>query len=133
MVNYYCNKEHFKDVKMKLHEKIKNLRTQKGLSQAEFAEKIGLSRGHITRLESGKFNPSTDVLKKIANLFDVSADYLLDDSTDNEYDIDIKNKPLIEKIKLISTLDAKQQEAVITIIDSMVKEKKMKELLTQGS
>jgi transcriptional regulator with XRE-family HTH domain len=117
---------------MKLHEKIKTFRTQKGLSQAEFAEKIGLSRGHITRLETGKFNPSTDVLKKIAVLFDVSADYLLDDSTDNEYDIDIKNKPLIERIKLISSLDEKQQEAVITIIDSMVKEKKMKEVLTHN-
>jgi transcriptional regulator with XRE-family HTH domain len=117
---------------MKLHEKIKSLRVKKGLSQAEMASKIGLSHGHITRLESGKFNPSTEVLKKIADLFDVSTDFMLDDSTNNEYDIDVKNKPLAEKIKLISSLDEKQQEAVITIIDSMVKEKKMKEVLTHS-
>ena len=115
---------------MELHEKIKTLRTQKGLSQAEFAEKIDLSRGHITRLETGKFNPSTEVLKKIANLFDVSTDFLLDDSSDTPYDIDMKNKPLADRLKLLSSLDEKQQEAIITIIDSMVKEKKMKEVLT---
>jgi transcriptional regulator with XRE-family HTH domain len=118
---------------MKLYEKIKSLRTQKDLSQAELAEKIGLSHGHITRIETGKFNPSTEVLKKIAELFDVSADFLLDDSADNEYDIEVKNKPLAERIKLISSLDDKQQDAIITIIDSMVKEKKMKEVLTQTS
>jgi transcriptional regulator with XRE-family HTH domain len=117
---------------MKLYEKIKTLRNKKGLSQAELADKIDLSHGHITRLETGKFNPSTEVLKKIADLFDVSTDFLLDDSTDNEYDIDVKNRPLAEKIKLISTLDEKQQEAVITIIDSMVKEKRMKDVLTQS-
>src|SRR5271157_6509836 len=115
---------------MTLHEKIKNLRIKKGLSQAELANEIGLSSGHITRLETGKFNPSTEVLKKLSQIFDISADYLLDDSTDNEYDIDVKNKPLADRIKLVSSLDEKQQEAVITIIDSMVKEKKMKEVLT---
>ena len=118
---------------MTLHEKIKNLRIKKGLSQAELANEIGLSSGHITRLETGKFNPSTEVLKKLSQIFDISADYLLDDSTDNEYDIDVKNKPLADRIKLVSSLDEKQQEAVITIIDSMVKEKKMKEVLTQSA
>lgn len=118
---------------MKLHEKIKNLRNNKDWSQAELAQKLGLSHGHITRLETGKFNPSTEVLKKISELFDISADFLLDDSTDSEFDIEIKNKPLSERIKLISSLDPKQQEAILTVIDSMVKEKKMKEVLTQNS
>ena len=57
---------------MKLYEKIKSLRNKSGLYQVELADKIGLSHGHITRLETGKFNPSIDVLKKIADLFDVS-------------------------------------------------------------
>lgn len=117
---------------MKLYEKIKKLRTQKGLSQAELSKKLGITPGHVTRLETGKFNPSIDVLKNIAILFEVSADYLLDDSLDNEYDIGLKNEPLSERIKTISTLDQKQQDAIITVIDSMIKEKKMKEVLNQN-
>jgi transcriptional regulator with XRE-family HTH domain len=117
---------------MKIYEKIKQLRTSKNLSQAELAEKLDLSHGHITRLETGKFNPSIEVLKKIADLFDVSADYLLNDSIDGIYDTEIQNEPLNNKIKLISTLEPKQQEAIITVIDSMLKEKKMKEVLNQN-
>jgi len=116
---------------MKLYEKIKNLRTSKGLSQAELAEKIELSHGHITRLETGKFNPSIEVLKKIADLFDVTTDFLLNENVDNTYDNGIQNEPLSNKIKMISTLEPKQQEAIITIIDSMLKERRMKEVLNQ--
>ena len=116
---------------MKIYEKIKKLRTSKGYSQAEFAEKIGLSHGHITRLETGKFNPSIEVLKKLADLFEVSTDYLLNDSSEDFYDSGIQNEPLNNKIRMISSLETKQQEAIVIIIDSMLKEKKMKEVLNQ--
>lgn len=115
---------------MKLCEKIRKLRNNKDWSQVEFSKKLGITPGHVTRLETGKFNPSVEVLKKIAQLFEVSIDYLLDDTLDNEYDVGIKNEPLSDRIKIISSLDPKQQEAIMTIIDSMVKEKKMKEVLT---
>src|SRR4030043_106752 len=49
----------------------KTLRNNKGWSQAELADKLSLSHGHITRLETGKFNPSTEVLKKLSLLLDV--------------------------------------------------------------
>ena len=69
-----------------LHEKIKNLREHQELSQKELCNKIGLPASSYCRYESGETQPSPAVLKLIANFFDVSVDYLLDNQffSDNE-------------------------------------------------
>jgi len=41
-------------------------RTNQNLSQKALAEKIGLKQSHISRLESGNYNPSLAFLQKIA-------------------------------------------------------------------
>lgn len=56
---------------------LKYLRAQKKLSQAELAEKIGMSRSSVSAIENGKFQPGFDVLKKLSELFDVSIDSLI--------------------------------------------------------
>ena len=68
-----------------LHEKIKNLREHQELSQKELCNRIGLPVSSYCRYESGETQPNPDVLKLIANFFDVSVDYLLDNQffTDN--------------------------------------------------
>jgi transcriptional regulator with XRE-family HTH domain len=50
---------------------------RKGISQNELAKSIGVSRGNISDWKSGRKNPTTDVLVKIADYFDVSVDFLL--------------------------------------------------------
>ena len=69
-----------------LHEKIKNLREHQELSQKELCNKIGLPASSYCRYESGETQPNPEVLKLIANFFDVSVDYLLDNQffSDNE-------------------------------------------------
>ena len=75
-----------------LHEKIKNLREHQELSQKELCNRIGLPASSYCRYESGETQPNPDVLKLIANFFDVSVDYLLDNQflSDNEL-IDLQN------------------------------------------
>jgi ribosome-binding protein aMBF1 (putative translation factor) len=41
-------------------------RIEQNLSQKELAEKVGTKQAHISRLESGEYNPSLKFLKKIA-------------------------------------------------------------------
>ncbi|EKD32927.1 MAG: transcriptional regulator, XRE family [uncultured bacterium] len=41
-------------------------RLQKGLTQAELARKIGTKQSAIARLESGNYNPTVELLKKVA-------------------------------------------------------------------
>ena len=65
---------------MTLGEKIKDARIQNGLSQEELAVKLSVSRSAIAKWESDKGIPDITNLKAIAELFQVSVDYLIDDN-----------------------------------------------------
>ncbi len=45
-------------------------RREKGLSQEDLALRVGTSQGNISRLESGRHNPSLRFLRKIASALD---------------------------------------------------------------
>ncbi len=64
-------------VAMAIGEQIKNLRKERGWSQADLATKIAGDAGQISRYENGKITPSVKAIVKFAELFDVSVDYLL--------------------------------------------------------
>lgn len=59
-------------------ENLKNLRKSKGLTQVQFAQIFQISSGTIAMWETGKRIPDTETLKQIAQYFNVSIDYLLD-------------------------------------------------------
>ena len=44
--------------KLVLKNKLKEIRTEKGLSQAELAQMVGVSRNTISSIETGQFNPT---------------------------------------------------------------------------
>ena len=62
---------------MEFHEKLQNLRKQKGLTQEELAEALHVSRTAISKWESGRGYPNIDSLKEIAKYFSVTIDELL--------------------------------------------------------
>ena len=69
---------------MTLEEKISYLRKKEGLSQEEFAEKLSVSRQSVYKWETGESIPSVDKLKNIVEIFNVSFDFLMDDSLGKE-------------------------------------------------
>ncbi len=62
---------------MEFHEKLQQLRKQKGFTQEELAEVLFVSRAAVSKWESGRGYPNIDSLKAIAKFFDVSIDDLL--------------------------------------------------------
>ena len=62
---------------MEFHEKLQELRKQRGLTQEELAEALYVSRTAISKWESGRGYPNIDSLKEISNFFSVSIDDLL--------------------------------------------------------
>lgn len=116
---------------MTLADKIKEVRKKREFSQGELADKVGISPTHMNRLEKGKFKPSIQVISKIAEVLEVSVDYLLDEQSESAPEIKIKNKPLAERVKLMDSLDEEDQSALIQVIDSMLTKKRMKDLLAK--
>lgn len=76
---------------MIIGEKIRELRLEKDLRQKDLAAKIHIAANTLSQFESGKANPSYDVLISIADFFEVSTDFLLGRSDDFGV-ISIKNQ-----------------------------------------
>lgn len=66
---------------MDFGEKLKALRTERGLTQEQLAAKLYVSRTAVSKWETGGGSPNLDSLQVVARLFDVSVDDLL--STDD--------------------------------------------------
>ena len=62
---------------MEFHEKLQELRKNRGLTQEELAECLYVSRTAVSKWESGRGYPSIDSLKEISKFFSVSIDDLL--------------------------------------------------------
>jgi len=57
---------------------IKVERARHDLTQAQLAEKLGVSRQTIHAIEKNKFNPSVILAIKMAKFFKVTVEYLFD-------------------------------------------------------
>ena len=58
-------------------ERLKELRLERKLSQADLAKELNVSQRSISSWETGFRQPDFETLKRIAKFFDVTADYLL--------------------------------------------------------
>ena len=84
---------------MKLNEMIKLLRNNTNLTQKEMAKKLGVSLSSLQKYEYGDFKPSSDILKKMSEVFKIPVSVILnvDDYTEDErdmiiWDIDIADE-----------------------------------------
>ncbi|WP_061260703.1 helix-turn-helix domain-containing protein [Leptospira interrogans] len=117
---------------MNLPDKIKELRKKSGISQQGLADKLGIHLSHVSRIENGHNEPSLEVLRGLMQIFEVSADFLLKDDLES-FEVEIKDKSLAERIRLLDSLDEKNREALFQVIDNMLTNQKMKQLLATGS
>ena len=63
---------------MKIGHYLKDLRIIKlGISQKNFAEKIGISKAYLNLIENDKKQPSIELLTKIAELYDIPVQMLI--------------------------------------------------------
>ena len=70
------------------------LRELKGLTQAEVAERAGISRTNISRFESGEYNPTLEMLVKLAAAMDLDILFTLKPKkNDAECDNDVTSSP----------------------------------------
>ena len=60
-----------------IYDRIKLLREKRGLTQAELAKQLGITRSGVNAWEMGISVPSTQYIVELAQFFGVSADYLL--------------------------------------------------------
>lgn len=82
-------------------ENLKNLRTSKGLTQTQLAQRLWLNKSIISAYENETRTPSLEVLIKLSNEFNVSMEYIL--GIEREKTIDITGLTE-EQIAVVSSL-----------------------------
>lgn len=65
---------------MNFQEKLKLIRKTNNLTQAEFANSIGISRGNLANIELGKVEPTQVFINCVSLMYNINKNWLLDDS-----------------------------------------------------
>ena len=105
------------DIRKLLGLKIANLRSAKGFSQMEFAEKIGISTNGLSVIETGKGFLTADTLEKILNILNLEPEELFSfGSIKTETEIHQDILRLLDTIKT----DHSKLSKIYTIIKNII-------------
>ncbi len=100
-------------------DRIRLLRTEKGLSIEELAFRAGIDASNLGRLEKGKRNASLVVIEKLAVALETSFEELFRCILPHNKEKDTTTLSLI--INKVAALDVQEQKEVLAIIDSLFK------------
>lgn len=118
---------------MKFHERLKELRNEKGIKQKELAKELNISTSAVGKYETNKRTPNEELLNKIADFFSVSCEYLLgksdkrlpystawyedQDELINQLKLSREEKIRLQETGLIELLDEKLENKIPKISD----------------
>ena len=100
---------------MQFNEKLKKLRTEKGLTQAELAEKVIVSRSAVAKWENGLGLPGNESLELLAEYFGIGKEELCSDAPTQKVIVQ-KNRIISHSRKLIAIISAACAVAFAVII-----------------
>lgn len=110
------------DIVKAVGQRIRNYRTQKGLSQEKLAELSGCHPTYIGQVERGEKNATLESIEKICIALDLPLEKLFEKMNNNSSANNERNIPL-ECYELLSTKTKAEQEQIFRIILEMDKYK----------
>lgn len=101
--------------------RIKELRKERKWSQKELGEKVDVSESFISKVESGKKQPSREVTTKIAEVFNVTTDFLLGRREEEKLNemLDVKFRAMKERL---ANLPESQREMIMKQAENLMAE-----------
>lgn len=91
--------------------KISTLRKRQDLTQNDLSEILFVTHQAISKWENGKSIPSIEILYEMTKLFNVSIDYLLDDTQIDQNDYQTKFRNMKREVVIASYLQSKDPNA----------------------
>jgi transcriptional regulator with XRE-family HTH domain len=108
---------------MTFGERITSIRKRKKISQSELGKKIGTSGDIIGKYERNEVLPSIEIARKIADILDVSLDYLT-----GKADVQM-DKNTRERILEVSKFNEDDRLLIFSVIDAFVAKRKIQSIL----
>ena len=111
-------------------ERLKQLRTERKLTQGRLAELLDVGLRVYHRWENGDATPHLDTLVKIADVLHISADELLGRSA-VQPEHQIHNHELHKLYRQVDQLPDEDQQALLIVLDSLVKRSKFRRVMAE--
>ena len=121
---------------MSIGNRLQLLRKSKGLTLEEMQVVIGIHRSQLSAYENNKKNPGAKMLRKLAEFYNVSVDYLISGKEENpQFQISEKVVPygndLKEVSEILSDLSPEARRKQIEILTVLAKDAREKERLAK--
>lgn len=117
--------KNFKRNMMDFSERLKNLRKQANFTQVEVAEKLGVSQPAYASWERGVKKPTQENLVKIAQVLNVSVDYLVGNSDENLKEEELDNVELLFRMNSKGLTDEEKKIFKQELIEFMEERKRV--------
>jgi transcriptional regulator with XRE-family HTH domain len=117
---------------MNIGDNIKKIRKDKGLQQKQVALEIGVDQSNYNKIEKGSREVTVKELQKMAELFNVSIDQIVNFEGDIPKEVTIQDKTSVEQMNLIQQLDDDDKQTIFKLIDKMLTNKKFKDFFNKN-
>lgn len=116
---------------MTLGKRIKQLRQQRGWSQAQLSKKLNVHQKQISGYERGIHSPSIELLVRMAELFNVSLDYIAFDNREEKNIIPIADRELMQAVQQIDQLSAEDRDTIKAVLNTFIVKNRFQRLASE--
>lgn len=117
---------------MSIADNIRKIREERGFQQKQVALEVEIGISHYNRMEKGEREVSVKVLERLAKLYGMTIDQIVNMNNDIPQEVVIEDKTAMEQMRLIAELDEKDKSIVFAIIDKMLTTKKFKDFFNKN-
>jgi transcriptional regulator with XRE-family HTH domain len=117
---------------MALKDKIKELRQRKNWSQGQLAIQLKANQKQISAYERGVNIPSTEMLIRMSQVFDVSLDYLVFEAEGVESNIKVRDRELLQQFEQVDKLNDSDKKIVKELLDLVILKNKFQSLVNHS-
>ena len=117
---------------MALVDNIRAIREQKRLKQIEVADYISVDKSTYSKIEKGLRNLAIEELQKMAVLFDMTIDQIVNYEGSIPEPVSVADKPELEKLRLIEQLDEDDKTTIFSLVEKMLTNKKFKDFFAKN-
>ena len=112
--------------RMDIGSKILLLRREKNWSRNTLAKKLDVSESIISKYERNANLPSIEVLSKICKVFNITADYLINNARFASFD-----KSIMDRLQAMQSLDIQTKQKIFEVIDLYVRDANTKKFYSK--
>jgi transcriptional regulator with XRE-family HTH domain len=98
------------------------------MTQADLGKALGVHQKQVSAYERGVHIPSTEVLIKIAEVFNVTLDYLAFEAKGQPAKLNIQDRELLRRFEVLDRLSDKEKELAKEILDLVILKHRFRDL-----